>query len=134
MLFNSSTVYSIKILLYLYENNFAAYVNSKDIAHSINLPNEYVSKILQNLARNGIVYSKKGKGGGFKKIDSRKDIKLIEIINVFEEKPYYPSCIIGLHDDTCECVCPMNNTWEKLKLEIGNAYLTDLNNNQEETS
>ena len=127
MLFNKSTEYSIKILLFLNDKDDKTFLKAKNIAQAVNLPKEYVAKILQTLAKNRIITSMKGKGGGFRIIEKSKNIKLIEIINIFENNSFYSRCLFGLFDDKKDCECPMHTAWEKLKLEIGNSYVKDFN-------
>ncbi len=76
MIFNKSTEYSVRILLYMSELDNYKYFSATEIADAILIPKEYLSKILQKLAKKGIVYSKRGKGGGFKLLKSKKEIKI----------------------------------------------------------
>ena len=124
MLFNKSTEYSIKILLFLNDKDEKTFLKAKNIAQAVNLPKEYVAKILQTLAKNGIISSKKGKGGGFKILDANINIKLVDLINIFEIKSLYSRCIIGLFDDSKDCSCPMNHDWEKLKKDLFNSTIS----------
>jgi Rrf2 family protein len=116
MLFSKSTEYSIKILLYLSKENFSSYLSAGNIASAVGLPKEYISKILQSLTHYGIVGSQKGKGGSFKLIKSPLKIRLIDLINAFENESFFTKCVIGLFSDCKECECPIHKKWETLKL------------------
>ncbi|MCB0746583.1 MAG: Rrf2 family transcriptional regulator [Ignavibacteriae bacterium] len=126
MIFNKSTEYSIKVLHYLSESKFNSFVNARDISLAVDLPKEFISKILQSLTHNGIIVSQKGKDGGFKLAKPGCQIGLVELIKIFEDESFFSNCIIGFMKDCNGCKCPMHNTWDTLKLEIVNSYISDI--------
>lgn len=127
MLFNKGTEYSIQILLFMSGLKLDdTFISAADIAEKIKLPKEFLSKILQSLAHIGIVQSQKGKNGGFKLNKPAKDIGLIDLINVFEDKSFFTTCILGLHSSCEGCGCPMHSDWEHVKMEIINTKISDL--------
>ncbi|OGU35995.1 MAG: hypothetical protein A2068_13395 [Ignavibacteria bacterium GWB2_35_6b] len=130
MLFNKKTEYSIKILLFLAERKDNAFINAGEIAASVKLPKEFLSKILQTLTHFGIVDSQKGKGGGFRLGISSDKIKLIELINAFEDEAFFKTCIIGMYKECRGCNCPMHDNWESLKEEMKNSLLIDIRKNK----
>jgi Rrf2 family transcriptional regulator, iron-sulfur cluster assembly transcription factor len=115
MIFNKSTEYSVRILLYMCEMENYKYFSATEIARAIKIPKEYLSKILQQLTKKGFVYSKRGKGGGFKIIKTKKEIKIMELINLFENKNFYNKCLIGLSEDCEECRCIIHSKWTNIK-------------------
>ncbi|MBU2494262.1 MAG: Rrf2 family transcriptional regulator [Bacteroidetes bacterium] len=127
MLFNKKTEYSVKILLYMSSMLKYEYINAGEIAAKINLPKEFLSKILQTLTHYGIVSSQKGKNGGFKLIRDANNIRLIELINAFEDESFFTKCIIGTQKVCAGCNCPMHDSWEKTKTEIKKAKLSEIN-------
>lgn len=126
MLFNKKTEYSIKILLFMAERKNNSFINAGEIAAAVKLPKEFLSKILQTLTHFGIVDSQKGKGGGFRLGVSSDQIKLIELINAFEDDTFFNNCIIGMYKECRGCKCPMHDNWESLKEEMKNSYLIDI--------
>lgn len=126
MLFNKKTEYSIKILLFMAERKNNSFINAGEIASAVELPKEFLSKILQTLTHFGIVDSQKGKGGGFRLGVSSDQIKLIELINAFEDEAFFKTCIIGMYKECRGCNCPMHNDWESLKEEMKNSLLIDI--------
>ena len=129
MLFNKRTEYSIQILLFMSAQDKNSYISAAEIAVRIGLPKEFLSKILQSLAHVGIVYSQKGKNGGFRLNKSATEISLIDLIKLFEEEDFFSKCILGLHNNCESCKCPMHSGWEEVKNEFKNTKITDIKKN-----
>lgn len=127
MLFSKSTEYSIKILIYLSKQKNETYLSAKNIAASLHLPHQFVAKILQSLTHIGIIISQKGKGGGFILSQTASEIRLSQLINLFEKDSYSTTCILGLNK-SCELnYCNIHKHWMFLKEEIENCKIDDLN-------
>ncbi|MBI1931289.1 MAG: Rrf2 family transcriptional regulator [Ignavibacteriales bacterium] len=126
MIFNKSTEYSVKILIYMNEVKGYKYLSAGDISSAIKIPKEYLSKILQRLTHRGFVYSKRGKGGGFKLLKSNNEIELKELINLFDNEKFYTKCLIGLSDDCNQCKCSVHNNWVNLKNVLVSSNLENI--------
>lgn len=80
----------------------AAYISGQ-----LQIPKEFISKILQDLARNGILISKKGKGGGFSLAKDPSQIKLKTIFELLGKKKQLEKCVLGVNTKFCvpdECL------------------------------
>jgi len=80
VIFSRKCELGLQAVLYLTANNNREVVSSEEIANKLNIPKEFVSKILQSLTSSGIVESKKGKNGGFALAKDARKIKLIDIV------------------------------------------------------
>jgi Rrf2 family protein len=85
-------------------------VRSADLAASLELPANYLSKTLGQLARAGILLSTRGAAGGFRLGREAQAIPLADIVRAFgprEER----RCLLGL--GTCGHVaqCPAHEAW-----------------------
>jgi Rrf2 family protein len=57
--------YGLKAMLYLAQREGDGGIQGADIAESQNIPKKFLDTILLELKNNGLLYSKKGKGGGY---------------------------------------------------------------------
>ncbi len=57
--------YGLKAMLYLAARRDARPVGILEIAEDQNIPKKFLDAILLELRRNGVVYSRKGRGGGY---------------------------------------------------------------------
>tara|TARA_B100000315_G_scaffold260763_1_gene324976 strand:+ start:6094 stop:6552 length:459 start_codon:yes stop_codon:yes gene_type:complete len=56
-------------------------VNTKEIAHQYNIPVELLAKVLQCLAKNGLIMSQNGPKGGYV---SREEVTIADVISAIE--------------------------------------------------
>ncbi|MDZ7767511.1 MAG: Rrf2 family transcriptional regulator [Melioribacteraceae bacterium] len=80
MFFHKNVTYGIKAVLYLSKLDDNTIRSSKDISQALHIPKEFTSKVLQSLTKSGIIYSRKGKGGGFRLAKDPMNIKIIDVI------------------------------------------------------
>lgn len=109
MLSNSSK-YAVKAVLYL-----AVYSNRnnkimvKDISKSIDVPQAYLAKLLQELSRHDIISSTKGPKGGFYLSEKNRNGSLINIVHVIDGQKRIMSCLLGIEDCNEAKPCPLHN-------------------------
>ena len=56
------------------------------LAKKLNMPRPYLRKILQNLSKNNLLKSSKGKGGGFCLARDPKKITIFSLVEIFQGK------------------------------------------------
>jgi Rrf2 family protein len=61
-------------------------VSVRDLAKKLDMPYPFLRKILQALTQAGLLFSIKGRNGGFKLTKSAKKISIVEVIRVFQGK------------------------------------------------
>jgi len=91
--------------------------SSEQISLEINVPKEFVSKILQSLTKSKIVGSKKGKEGGFYLAQDASVIRLIDIITAIDGLDVFKQCILGFPGCSVDEPCPVHEEWGKLRNE-----------------
>ncbi len=96
-----------------------AYIGSAQIAARIGAPQNYLGKLLQSLAREGLVHSQKGLGGGFQLTRHPKDITLLDVIEPIDHISRWKGCFMGQANCSDNDPCPMHDRW----LAVRNAYL-----------
>lgn len=109
MLSNSSK-YALKGVLYLAVNaSKEQKILAKDIAEPINVPPSYIAKLLQELARHGIVSSVKGPRGGFYLDAENMETKLIRIVDVIDGEQRLRSCLLSIKECDHDNPCPLHH-------------------------
>jgi len=80
-------------------------VPSGQLARESGVPRKYLSKILSDLVRAGLLRAGRGPGGGFRLARAADAIRLFEICNPFEPAPSKPMCPLGqaVCNDTAPC-------------------------------
>jgi Rrf2 family protein len=66
--------------------------SAKDIAESYGIPTALLSKILQKLARNGLLVSEQGMHGGYRLARPAEDITTLEVIRTIDGPIFLTQC------------------------------------------
>lgn len=113
---NQTTRYALQILGHLAQAGDAL-VPGEQIAGEVGIPANYLSKILNQLRKGGIVESQKGWGGGFRLKPEARARPLIDVVRVFEgnQPAGIPSCIFGLPECSDERPCPLHGKWAGIR-------------------
>jgi Rrf2 family protein len=80
--------YALRALVYLARQNEDNYHQTQVVAEHLQVPSNYLGKILQKMARQHIVESQKGLMGGFRLARTADRISLYEILSAIDALPY----------------------------------------------
>ena len=108
--------YALRALSHLARQTDGA-VLGRDLAQSVDIPANYLSKVLLTLRNAGLVDTTRGSGGGYRLRRPANEIHLIDVVELFEEiSRTKPSCFLGR---TRECSvtepCTAHSTWKGLQ-------------------
>lgn len=96
-----------------------AYAGAARVAREIKAPQNYLGKLLQVLAREGLVVSQKGLGGGFRLARDADEITLYDVVDPFEHVSRWSGCLLGHRECSDEAACGLHQQWKQVR----NAYL-----------
>ncbi|MCC6548443.1 MAG: Rrf2 family transcriptional regulator [Ignavibacteriaceae bacterium] len=114
LLLSKKSEYAIQSLLYLTLTKKGLAVTAADIADHLQIPKEFVSKILQELTNSGFIESRKGKGGGFLLGKNPKEIYLIDVVKAIQGNDVFEGCVLGFPGCSDEYPCAVHSSWIKL--------------------
>lgn len=121
-MFSKACEYGIRATLHIaVQSEMGTRVSLKDIAKAIDSPEAFTAKILQLLAKNGIVTSVKGPAGGFE--ITTKDahrIKLSHIVAAIDGDSIYKGCGLGLKTCNENKPCPVHDKFKLIREELRN--------------
>ena len=120
---SSSCRYGIRAVIYLASQPFLDMkIGIKQISAALDLPQPFLSKILQLLAKQKILNSSKGPHGGFNLVKDPRDITLLDIVRTIDGEGIFTDCV--MHNSTCESVgedkktCPLHEDYQKTRAEL----------------
>ncbi len=123
MLSNASK-YAIRATLFLaiHAKEDSRY-GAVQIAEDLDVPQAFIAKLLQKLARAKIISSAKGPNGGFffTKINGEKNV--VEIIELIDGQGIFTKCFMGLNECGDVNPCPVHHIVAKFKKEILEQFL-----------
>ena len=85
------------------------------IAERIGAPQNYLGKLLQSLVQSGVVFSQKGKGGGFQLARPPEDISLYDIVESVDHVSRWEGCFLG--QGACDAArpCVLHEQWASVR-------------------
>ncbi|HZZ38667.1 MAG TPA: Rrf2 family transcriptional regulator [Acidobacteriaceae bacterium] len=92
--------YGLMALKYLAEHPNEASLSARDIAQAYHIPPQLLAKILQRLAKVGILQSHAGMSGGYSLLKNARDISAFEVIHAIDGPLFITSC--GTSDSGCD--------------------------------
>jgi Rrf2 family transcriptional regulator, iron-sulfur cluster assembly transcription factor len=118
MLYGKTTEYIIRAMVYLSLQTKGNYINIKDISENTDIPQPFLAKLFQDLAKTKWIDSKKGKNGGVKIIIDTKLLTLYDIVDWSEGMHDLERCIFG--NKICGEInkCSLHNKCNNLKSQI----------------
>jgi Rrf2 family transcriptional regulator, nitric oxide-sensitive transcriptional repressor len=107
-MFSQTVEYALRAVVHL------AYVapeahTTADIAEATKVPKDYLSKILQGLAREGIVRTQRGVGGGVSLVKDPADLTILDVVKAVEPESVRrtTTCPLGLRTHGAR-LCPLH--------------------------
>ncbi len=118
MIYSRASEYAIRAFMHLAQVPDGRYVMVKQIAEREKIPGHFLAKILQQLARKGLLRSSKGPNGGFALRQPASQIALVHIVEALDGLADFEKCVSGLAECTDDAPCPMHDAWKDLRSRI----------------
>jgi len=118
MIYSRSAEYAIRAFVHLARVPDGRYAMVKQIAEEEEIPSHFLAKILQQLARKGLLRSSKGPTGGFSLRQSPQEVSLLNIVEALDGLQEYQRCASGLAECNDDMPCGMHESWKALRSRI----------------
>lgn len=118
MILSRTSQYAIQALIYVATQPAGEPVLSWKVAEYLGVPPSYLAKIMQTLCRGNLLYSFRGRQGGFCLREGAEKTDLMRIVSLIEGPELTETCVLGLK--VCEDMtpCPMHTRWKPIKDKI----------------
>lgn len=114
-MFSKACEYGIRSVLFIAEQTQVdKRPNIAEIAKAVDSPEPFTAKICQQLARAGVILSKKGPNGGFY-LKKDSTLKLAEIVRTIDGESIFTGCSLGLPECSSEQPCPVHNQFHDVR-------------------
>jgi Rrf2 family protein len=107
--------YAIAGLLILAKKPLGTVMLVRDVAEAANVPQHFLAKIFQKLARGGVVTSSRGAVRGYALSRRPRAIKVREIVLAVEGPDLFDRCIFWSDRCADSNPCPMHFRWKKVR-------------------
>jgi len=114
--------YALRTVLYLATTDQAELSNVTDIAERLDIPRNYLSKTLHQLARAGVLTSTRGKHGGFRLTKPPSKLSLAEVVAPFDGPTGARICLLGRAACSDSDPCPAHGRWKSVSNEVSTFF------------
>jgi Rrf2 family protein len=94
------------------------YALVRDLGKRLDLPSDYLGKVMLSLARAGLLESQRGRNGGFRLSKPALKIKLFDILSAVEPVKKYETCLLGRKICCDETACPIHSAWKEARGKV----------------
>ncbi|MBI4535624.1 MAG: Rrf2 family transcriptional regulator [Ignavibacteriae bacterium] len=124
LVFSRQCEYALQAVLYLALKSPGEMTSMKEMAEKLDIPYHFVSKILQNLTRKGLLSSLKGPSGGFTLSMPSRDITLFHIVEAIDGVEFTKNCVLGFPECSGKNPCAVHDTWATLREGLYNMLVS----------
>jgi Rrf2 family protein len=96
---------------------------AKQIAARMSVPPSYLAKVMQALARAGIVNSTRGLHGGFRLARRPAELSLLEVLNAVQPIQRIRTCPLDIDSHSTE-LCPLHRRLDRALAQMEEAFRT----------
>jgi Rrf2 family protein len=106
---NQTAIYAIRAMGFLASQDTDRPILTSLIAKEMDIPHNFLSKILNRLAQAELIHATRGRRGGVKLVRPGSDILLHEVVDLFMKINDYKKCFLGL--PKCDGNCGLHLRW-----------------------
>jgi Rrf2 family protein len=119
-MFSNTVEYALRAVVHLAHEAPAARTTAQ-IAEATRVPKDYLSKILQDLRKVGIVQTQRGVGGGVALAKRPEELTILDVVNAVEPIERLTTCPLNLpnHGTT---LCPLHRRMDAAIATVEDAF------------
>jgi Rrf2 family transcriptional regulator, iron-sulfur cluster assembly transcription factor len=112
--------YALRAVLFLADRGEPTSVDL--IAERLDVPRNYLSKILHRLAREGVLSSTRGQGGGFRLAVAPDRLPLLRVLTPFDTMTGERRCLLGRPQCSDANPCPAHRQWKSVSEQVAEFF------------
>ena len=120
--FSKQEDYAIVLLTKLAQNYNKRLTPLSEIAKEYNISPLFLRNLAYLLTKNEIIKAKEGKNGGYFLPKNPKELKVAEVLSIFEKRPMLDCCSLPGKKKKQNCirekVCEVSRVWKKMNAEF----------------
>lgn len=121
--FTKKADYGLMALKFLAEHPDHASLSAKDISDAYHIPPQLLAKILQRLAKQGLLLSHAGMNGGYTLSRKPDEISVLEVIRVIDGPLFITSCAAGSRPCDLASTCTIKEPLARVNDAIADVLL-----------
>ena len=117
---NRQTDYAVRVVLALAKRGEGARLSSQEIQQEMLIPKAFMSRIVAQLSRTGLIRTFPGRDGGLMLPHPAAKITLRDIVEAFEGPVLLSACLQVKGEDDCpfQSNCPVRPKWGRVQVAM----------------
>ena len=111
--------YALRAIAYLATRQVTP-TNSRDLAEATQIPQDYLTKVMRELDRAGIVTAQRGPGGGYTLTATADQLNVLEVVNAIAPIPRLRECPLGIPGHIK--LCPLHKRLDDAAKMVEDAF------------
>jgi Rrf2 family protein len=122
--------YAVRVMIHLAGLPSGIRASRAELADAAECPEQFLSKVLQNLTRAGLVMSHRGNTGGFELPETHRQATMLEIVEAIEGPLRLNVCLASESSCPRQNWCPAHSIWmeaqDAMAAVLRKAFIGDL--------
>ena len=110
--------YAVRCIVYLAGNGQEKVVGRVEIAKAMEIPEQFLGKIAQQLARSGFIKIIQGAKGGYRLLLSPEKITLLDVVEAVTGEIFLNDCVMRPESCFRTSGCSIHRVWEKAREQL----------------
>lgn len=115
-MFSQTAIYALRAIGFIAKGDPGQPVLSSYLSEQLDIPQNYLSKIMHRLVQEGYLISKRGTNGGFLLAKDANKITIKDIVSLFMNIEQIDQCFLG--EIKCNGSCGLHNQWKPIMGEF----------------
>jgi Rrf2 family protein len=110
--------YAVRCVLYLASQGVGVLCARKEIARKMDIPDQFLGKIAQQLARAGAIEIVQGARGGYRLVVPPEELTLLEVVEAVIGEIFLNDCVLRPESCNRSHACAVHGIWTKAKDQL----------------
>ena len=110
--------YAVRCVLYMAKQPVQSVIPRRNISRLMLIPDQFLGKIAQQLARAGLMEILQGARGGLRLLKAPESISLLEVVEAVMGEIFLNDCIMNSLSCERTSTCAVHTIWEKARNDL----------------
>ncbi|HUH13049.1 MAG TPA: Rrf2 family transcriptional regulator [Longimicrobiales bacterium] len=117
-----SAEYALRAVLFIAQRPEGSPHRANEVAKALEVPRNYLQKVLHTLAKHGVLRSVRGPAGGFSLSEPPERLALRAVVDPFDSGPERRLCLLGRLDCCDDNPCSAHGQWSGVAEQVGSFF------------
>jgi len=115
-----ATDYAVRVMIHLAGLPPGSSLRMSELSKATDVSGHFLSKVLQQLVRSGLIHSQRGSGGGYILAVSPASVSLLDVVQAMEGPVKLNQCVGEGPSCNRKAGCPVHHVWAEAQVALAN--------------